>query len=363
MLLALTELAQKIVTQDARDVALRLGHFHIGTEHILLALLENPDNNALEAIKRFQVSPEILHKEILDLANTAHSNDERVAPAESRFSRQGLKVVEGAREEAHTMGHSYVGPEHIFLGVIREGEGIAYQVLNKNGLALTRARKEVWMVLNASTSTAPNTSGTAKPILGPFADEAGGRISEQERRTIHSDIRDILINEQQIQKRVRDLGKLISRDYAHKKPLLISVLKGSILFLSDLLREITVPCRFDLMTVSSYGDKTVSSGNVKLVMDLKQEVKGQDIIIVEDIFDTGRTLHYIMEHIKDREPASTKICVLLSKKREHEVDVVPDYVGFEIPEEFVVGYGLDYAEWYRHLPYIAVLKPEIYTKK
>lgn len=361
MLIALTDLAQKVVTQDAREIALRLGHSHIGTEHILLALLENPDNNALEAIKRFQVSPEIIANEILTLAKTSHANEEHVPPAETRFSRQGIKVVECAREEAHTMGHSYVGPEHIFLGLLREGEGIAYRILNKHGFALTRARKEVWMVLNAST--AANTSSVGKPIQGPFADEAGIRISEHERPAIHPDVRDILINEQQIQKRVRDLGKLISRDYADKKPLLISVLKGSILFLSDLLREITVPCRFDLMTVSSYGDKTVSSGKVKLVMDLKQEVKGQDVIIVEDIFDTGRTLHYILEHIKEREPASMKVCVLLSKKRQHEVDLTPEYVGFEIPEEFVVGYGLDYIEWYRHLPYIAVLKPEIYTKK
>ena len=257
------------------------------------------------------------------------------------------------------MGHSYIGTEHILLGLIREGEGVAYRVLSKHGLTLTRTRKEVWHVLNDSTTA--NTTGSAKNIQGPFDSEAGARISEQESQTIHPDVKDILINEKQIEKRVKDLGKLISKEYAGKEPLLISVLKGSILFLADLLREITIPCRFDLMTVSSYGDKTESSGKVKLVMDLKQEVKGRDVIVVEDIFDTGRTLKYIMEHIHDRKPSSVKVCVLLSKKRKHEVDVQPEYVGFEIPDEFVVGYGLDYAERYRHLPYIAVLKPEIYS--
>lgn len=179
---------------------------------------------------------------------------------------------------------------------------------------------------------------------------------------MHSDIAKILLTEEQIKERVKELGTQISLDYAGKKPLLISVLKGSIVFLSDLLRYITIPCTFDLMTVSSYGKRTQSSGSVKLVMDLKQDVAGQYIIIIEDIFDTGRTMYYILEHIKLRNPASVKTCVLLNKLRPHEMDIQLDYVGFEIPNEFVVGYGLDYGELYRNLPYVCVLKPEVYLK-
>lgn len=179
---------------------------------------------------------------------------------------------------------------------------------------------------------------------------------------MNNDIEKILLTEEQLESRIKELGAQISKDYEGKNPLLISVLKGSIIFLSDLLRYITIPCTFDLMTVSSYGKKTQSSGSVKLVMDLKQDVSNQHVIIIEDIFDSGRTIYYILEHIKLRHPASVKTCVLLNKLAPHEMNIHLDYVGFDIPNEFVVGYGLDYAEYYRNLPYVCVLKPQVYTK-
>ncbi|MDI6783378.1 MAG: hypoxanthine phosphoribosyltransferase [bacterium] len=180
---------------------------------------------------------------------------------------------------------------------------------------------------------------------------------------MNSDIEKILLSQDQIATRVKGLGAQISQDYAGKNPLLISVLKGSIIFLSDLLRQITIPCSFDLMTVSSYGKKTKSSSSVKLVMDLKQDVANQHVIIIEDVFDSGRTIYYILEHIKLRNPASVKTCVLLNKLCPHEMNIQLDYIGFDIPNEFVVGYGLDYGELYRNLPYVCVLKPEVYQKQ
>jgi len=180
---------------------------------------------------------------------------------------------------------------------------------------------------------------------------------------MNNDIEKILLSQEQIETRVKELGAQISQDYVGKNPLLISVLKGSIIFLSDLLRHMTIPCTFDLMTVSSYGKKTKSSGSVKLVMDLKQDVAGQHIIIIEDIFDTGKTIYYILEHIKLRNPASAKTCVLLNKQCPHEMNIQLDYIGFDIPNEFVVGYGLDFGELYRNLPYVCVLKPQIYQKQ
>jgi hypoxanthine phosphoribosyltransferase len=179
---------------------------------------------------------------------------------------------------------------------------------------------------------------------------------------MNNDIEKILLSEEVLESRIKELGAQISQDYAGKNPLLISVLKGSIIFLSDLLRYITIPCTFDLMTVSSYGKRTQSSGSVKLVMDLKQDVAGQHIIIIEDIFDSGRTIYYILEHIKLRNPASVRTCVLLNKLAPHEMNIHLDYIGFDIPNEFVVGYGLDYGEFYRNLPYVCVLKPEVYLK-
>ncbi len=350
MILSLTDSVQKILNVDARKIAFRMGHGRIDSEHLLISLLEDGNNHACQALLRFKADLNILRDDVINLAKAKKAEEENLKFDDIKLSQNGARVIESAREEAHTMGHHEVSVEHLLLGLIREGEGIAYRTLSKHGISLTRARKEVWYVLN-EPDTPPEKAGKMNTLsLEPavFHD--------------HPDIKEILITEKQIQKRVRDIARLISKDFEGREPLLISVLKGSILFLSDLLREITVPCKFDLMTVSSYGDKMVSSGNVKLVMDLKQDVKGKDIIIVEDIYDTGRTLKYIIEHIKLREPRSLKTCSLLSKKARHEVHLDIDYMGFSIPDEFVVGYGLDYAERYRHLPYIGILKPEVYTR-
>lgn len=175
------------------------------------------------------------------------------------------------------------------------------------------------------------------------------------------DILKILITEQEIAARVQELGARISEDYRDKNLLLISVLKGSVAFMADLMRAIDVNARIDFMSVSSYGAGTRSSGVVKIVKDLDMPIAGFDVLIVEDILDSGMTLSYISELLQARDPASIRICTLLDKPERRKADIAADYIGFEVPDEFVVGYGLDFDEKYRNLPYVGILKPEVYS--
>jgi hypoxanthine phosphoribosyltransferase len=180
--------------------------------------------------------------------------------------------------------------------------------------------------------------------------------------SLHEDVDEILITEESIQARTRALGRQISQDYASKDLLLVCVLKGAIAFLADLMRQITVPHEIDFMAISSYGASTESSGIVRILKDLDTNIEGRNVLIVEDIVDTGRTLKYISENLRTRHPESLRICTLLNKRARREIDIPLDYVGFEIPNKFVIGYGLDFAEIYRSLPYIGVLKREKYDK-
>jgi len=172
----------------------------------------------------------------------------------------------------------------------------------------------------------------------------------------------ILIPSDQLKARIYELGAQISTDYGDTRPLMVCVLKGGVMFLSDLSRALSIPHELDFMAISSYGGTRVeSSGVVRILMDLNANIEGRHVLIVEDIIDTGRTLNYIVETLSTRNPASIKICTLLNKADRREVEISLDYVGFEIPNEFVVGYGLDFDELYRNLPYIGVLKPEMYS--
>ncbi|MGI5857900.1 MAG: hypoxanthine phosphoribosyltransferase [Tepidanaerobacteraceae bacterium] len=176
-----------------------------------------------------------------------------------------------------------------------------------------------------------------------------------------NDIERVLITEEQIKEKIEQLGEQISNDYKGSDNfLLVGVLKGAVLFMSDLIRHIDIPLQIDFMAVSSYGFSTESSGVVRILKDLDETVEGKDLLVVEDIIDSGLTLSYMCNILKSRKPASLKICALLDKPSRRKVDLKVDYLGFEIPDHFVVGYGLDYAEKYRNLPYICVLKPEIY---
>ncbi len=166
-----------------------------------------------------------------------------------------------------------------------------------------------------------------------------------------------LISETDIERRVRELATEISRDYEGESLTLVGVLKGAFVFLADLARHLTVRREIEFMAVSSYGTRTTHSGAVRVLMDLRQSIEGKHVLIVEDIVDTGLTLHYLLELLNTREPASLRTCALVRKKDRHEVDVTIDYVGFDIPDVWIVGYGLDYAEDYRALPYIGVLEP------
>lgn len=178
---------------------------------------------------------------------------------------------------------------------------------------------------------------------------------------MNNDIEKILYTKEELENIVSDLGKKISADYAGKKLLLVSILKGSVIFMADLMRSITVPCEIDFMCVSAYGNNTENrTGVVKIVKDLDIDVEGYDILLVEDILDSGRTLNYVRSLLIDRNPASIKICTLLDKPERRVVNLFADYSGLNVPDEFVVGYGLDYAEKYRNLPFIGVLKSEIY---
>ena len=175
-------------------------------------------------------------------------------------------------------------------------------------------------------------------------------------------VSEVLISEDRLQERIAELGAEISRDYAGKDLLLLSVLKGSVLFLSDLMRQITVPHAIDFMAISSYGSGVESTGVVRILKDLDAPIQGRNVLIVEDIIDTGRTLDYLLRILQARQPHSVSICTLLNKPSRREVEVLVTYIGFDIPNKFVLGYGLDYAEMYRNLPYIAVLSPEYYAK-
>jgi hypoxanthine phosphoribosyltransferase len=166
---------------------------------------------------------------------------------------------------------------------------------------------------------------------------------------------EILVQPDELARRVRELGAEISADYEGREPLLIGVLKGAVFFLSDLMRSLEVPCEVDFMAVASYGSATESSGVVRILKDLDAAIEGRHVLIVEDIVDSGLTLQYLLRNLIGRGPASLEVCALLTKPERRQVDLQPKYVGFEIPDRFVVGYGLDHAERYRNLPYVAVL--------
>lgn len=179
--------------------------------------------------------------------------------------------------------------------------------------------------------------------------------------TMNCDISAVLYDEYKIQTRIRELGLAITNEYGTRKPVLIGILKGGFVFMADLLRSITIPVEVDFMSISSYGSGTTSSGVVKIRKDIDVDISGRDVIIVEDIVDSGLSLQYIKDYISKHQPNSVKICVLLDKPQAHKIDVQLDYVGFNIGNEFVVGYGLDFNEYYRNLPYIGILKEEMYT--
>ena len=175
------------------------------------------------------------------------------------------------------------------------------------------------------------------------------------------DVARVLISEGELQQRIQELGAQLSADYAGKNPLLICVLKGGYMFLADLTRALTIRHGVDFMAISSYGDAVKSSGVVRILKDLDRDITGRHVLLVEDIIDTGHTLAYMVENLRVRQPASLRICTLLSKPARREIDLHVDYIGFEIPNEFVIGYGLDFAENYRNLRFVGVLKPEVYS--
>lgn len=181
--------------------------------------------------------------------------------------------------------------------------------------------------------------------------------------TMDQDIDHILVSEEALKAKVTELGAQISRDYAGKQLLLVSILKGGVVFMADLMRAVTIPCAIDFMVVSSYGgSNTMSTGLVKIIKDLDADLSGKDVLIVEDILDTGITLSNLMPMLKMRNPNSVRLCTILSKPSRRKAEIEPDYLGFEVPDEFVVGFGLDYCQQYRNMPYIGVLKPEVYSK-
>ena len=178
---------------------------------------------------------------------------------------------------------------------------------------------------------------------------------------MEKDIAKILLTEEQIKTRIKELGEILTAEYADKNPIVVGVLKGVVIFYADMIREIKVPCNMDFMRVTSYKG-TESTGKVAFGGKMQENIQGRHVLILEDIFDTGNSLQFLVDHLTEKQPASLKICTLLDKpsRRNPSVTVKPDYVGFEVPNEFVVGYGLDYNEYYRNLPYIGILKPEVY---
>ena len=170
---------------------------------------------------------------------------------------------------------------------------------------------------------------------------------------------EILVDEETLRARVAELGAEVSADYRGRDLLLIGVLKGAVFFMADLMRHLTIPCEVDFMAISSYGDSTDSSGIVRILKDLDINIEGRDVLVVEDIIDSGLTLSYLMRNLESREPATLEVCALLTKPARRQIDVPVRYVGFEIPDRFVVGYGLDFAERYRNLPYVAVMSQDV----
>jgi hypoxanthine phosphoribosyltransferase len=172
-------------------------------------------------------------------------------------------------------------------------------------------------------------------------------------------VTEVLIDEESLQRRIAELGEEISADYAGRDLLLVGVLKGAVFFMADLMRRLTIPCEIDFMAISSYGAATDSSGVVRILKDLDINIEGRHVLVVEDIIDSGLTLSYLMRNLEAREPATLEICALLTKPERREIEVPVRYVGFEIPNRFVIGYGLDFAERYRNLPYVGVLDPAL----
>ena len=179
---------------------------------------------------------------------------------------------------------------------------------------------------------------------------------------MREDIKEILFTQEDLKAITNELGEKVTRDYKDKKLYLVTILKGAVVFLTDFMRNVDLPCEVDFMVVSSYGSGVTSSGNVKIIKDLDVPLEDKDILIVEDILDSGNTLKFVVDMIKKRHPKSVEVCALLDKPSRRIADIQAKYVGREIPDEFVVGYGLDYDEKYRNLPYLGVLKPEVYTK-
>jgi hypoxanthine phosphoribosyltransferase len=180
-------------------------------------------------------------------------------------------------------------------------------------------------------------------------------------RTIHDDVEEVLLSGEALRARVEELGRQLSADYAGRDPVLVSVLKGSIVFLADLIRSMEIPLSVDLMEVSSYGAGTETSGQVRILKDLSRSIEGREVIVVEDIIDTGLTLNYLLRYLGERNPASMRVCCLLDKPARRLAEIEIDYRGFTIPDRFVIGYGLDYDERYRNLPYVGVLRPSVYS--
>ena len=178
------------------------------------------------------------------------------------------------------------------------------------------------------------------------------------------DIEKILITEEEIQAKVRELGEILTEEYKDKNPVIVGVLKGVVVFYADMIRQIKTPCQMDFMWISSYAGTDSTGGGMIVRRDVSQDIKGRHVLILEDIFDTGNSLDFTYKHLLSKEPASLKICTLLDKpeRRKPGITLQADYVGFTVPNEFVVGYGLDFNERYRNLPYVGVLKPEMYTK-
>ena len=181
--------------------------------------------------------------------------------------------------------------------------------------------------------------------------------------SMHDDIKTVLVSEEQLKAKVAELGAQISRDYAGKNLVLVSILKGSVVFMADLMRAVSIPCNIDFMVVSSYGgSNTTTSGLVKIIKDLDGDLSGKDVLIVEDILDSGNTLAFLKDYMLAKGAKSITIVTLLDKPARREKAITADLAGFVVPDEFVVGYGLDYCQQYRNMPYIGVLKPEVYTK-
>lgn len=180
---------------------------------------------------------------------------------------------------------------------------------------------------------------------------------------MRNDMQEIMFTEEQIQEKVKELAAILSKEYAGKDPIFVGVLKGVVIFFADIVRNVDIPCEIDFMSISSYSG-TTSTGRTEIRKDLSVDIKGRHVVILEDIFDTGNSLTFTCNHLKNKEPASLKVCTFLDKpeRRNPGVTLQPDYTGYVIPNKFVVGYGLDYNEHYRNLPYIGVLKPEVYEK-